>query len=91
MNMDKRDVLEVLEKLPPKCASRLLTDNSPIMICRGESGYYPLKPSFDVDGYNARHGVSAAHRAAMDIGSAFGWEVPAADPDMYEIVAIPRT
>lgn len=77
------DVLKTLEKLPKICASVSLTDGSPITIRRGVSGYYPAPPSLDVDGFNARHGVSPAQRMAMEIGSMFGWEVPGADPDQH--------
>ena len=78
-----KDGLKTLEKLPEICAARSLTDGSPIMIRRGVSGYYPAPPSLDVDGFNARHNVSAAQRLAMEIGSMFGWEVPGADPDQH--------
>ena len=38
----------------------------------------------DVDAYNERHSVTAAQREAMEAGSIFGWEIPAADPRTYE-------
>ncbi len=73
------DVLEVLEKLPKLCATRLPSDNTPILIRRGVSGYYPAPPSLDVEGFNLRHGVSEAAREAMLAGSMFGWDTPAAN------------
>ena len=76
------DVLKTLEKLPEMCAAAHW-DGSPIIIKRGVMGYYPAPPSLDVERYNARHGVTAAQREAMEVGSMFGWEVPGADPDRY--------
>lgn len=78
------DLLETLQKLPPICASRLPSDDSPILIKRGVKGYFKVDhPDFDVNGFNARHGVTGKQKFAMEIGSMFGWHVPAADPD-YE-------
>ena len=66
-----------LERLPPMCAANHPTDNRPIIIKRGESGFYDcLRPDFDVASFNARHGVTVAQREAMEIGSMFGWHVP---------------
>ena len=76
-------VLDNLNKLPELCASINPTDGTPIMIRRGVSGYYPAPRTLDVDGYNARRGITAAQREAMEIGSMFGWEVPGADPDNH--------
>lgn len=78
-------VLATLKKLPEICASRSMIDNSPIMLRRGVIGYYPAPPSLDVDGFNARHGVTKAQQDAMEIGSCFGWEVPGADPDNHSV------
>lgn len=77
------DVLKTLEKLPPLCAARQPSDNSPVIIRRGISGYYPAPLNLDVDGFNARHGVSEVQREAMVVGSMFGCDVPGADPDKY--------
>lgn len=78
------DVMATLAKLPEMCASRDLADGSPIILKRGVQGYWPApRSNFDVDGFNARHGVTAAQREAMEIGSMFGWDVPGADPDNH--------
>lgn len=77
------DVLNTLQKLPPMCAGRHPSDGSAILIKRGVAGYWPARPDFDVDRFNARYNISAAQVEAMQIGSMFGWEVPGADPDMH--------
>ncbi len=78
------DVLEILELLPPQCASINATTGESILIARGVIGYYPAPVGMDVDRYNERHSVTAAQREAMEAGSIFGWEIPAADPRTYE-------
>lgn len=76
------DLCNNLAKLPAICASRLFSDGSPILIRRGETGYYPAPfPDFDVDAFNRRKGVTPAQREAMLGGSMFGWHLPIADPD----------
>lgn len=74
-----REAVQV-HTLPLTCAARLLSDNSPILIKRGESGYTPLSRDFDVDSYNARRHVTDAQINAMLAGSMFNWSVPGADP-----------
>jgi hypothetical protein len=77
------DVLNVLQKLPPICASVLLSTGERILLKRGVMGYWPAPLRRDVDGFNRRHNVTAAQREAMEIGSLCGWDVPGADPDLY--------
>jgi hypothetical protein len=77
------DVLHVLQKLPPICASVLLSTGEPILLKRGVMGYWPAPLRLDVDGFNRRHNITAAQREAMEIGSLCGWDVPGADPDSY--------
>jgi hypothetical protein len=72
-----------LEKLPEMCAARNPSDGKPILIKRGVKGYFPVNNNLDVDGFNARGGVTAAQVEAMTAGSMFGWDCPAADPDTY--------
>jgi hypothetical protein len=74
------DVLDTLKKLPSMCAA---TDpqGAPVLLKRGVAGYWPLRPGFDVDGFNQRHGVTSRQVQAMEIGSIFGWDAPGADPD----------
>jgi hypothetical protein len=71
----------LMEKLPELCASRLLTDGSPIMLKRGVKGYWPMPEGFDVEGFNERKGISAKIKLCMEIGSMRGFDVPGADPD----------
>ncbi len=82
---------ENLSKLPAECLSVLNTTGEAILIRAGERGYYPIihQPSIllregeTMDAYadrmNAEDGISKAQRRAMEAGSMFGWEVPAAD------------
>lgn len=92
-----RDVLTTLQKLPPYCATVLNSDTSLVIgIRRGERGYTELrrKPNEDearafADHIN-RNIASKAQVAAMEAGSIFGWEVPGADPDMYEADGAPK-
>jgi len=74
-----------LEKLPESCATKLLTDEQPIIIKKGESGYYPAPSELDVESYNLSRNITKGQVKAMESGSMFGWHVPAADPDMYTV------
>ena len=71
------------EKLPEYCYARLISDNSPIKIIRGESGYYPQPEYFDVEKLNRLSNVTPEQQEAMLVGSMFGWDVPGANPDVY--------
>jgi len=84
------DVLEVLKKLPPMCAAKMPGTGEPILIKRGEMGYYGRNPNFDVDAYNKERGITRYQVEAMLVGSMFGWEVPGADPDLYEREALAK-
>jgi hypothetical protein len=74
-----------LAKLPGLCAARHPIDATPILISAGEQGHYRAFTGFDVDGFNARHKITPAHVEAMMAGSLFGWHVPGADPDAYNL------
>lgn len=77
------DVLKTLAKLPEMCAIRNAATGDPIMIKRGELGYYPItSPNFDVDGFNQRRGITRAQVRAMEIGSMFGWDVPGVEHEL---------
>jgi len=52
------------------------------MILRGLRGYWPMDD--DPDQYNTDLGITPAQIEAMFAGSMFGWNVPAADPKIYE-------
>ena len=84
------DVLEVLKKLPPMCAAKMPGTGEPIIIKRGVKGYWKANPKLDVDGYNKSQGVTRYQVEAMLAGSMFGWEVPGADPDLYEAEALAK-
>jgi hypothetical protein len=75
----RRNITDVLADLPKVCAAHSPGDNAPILIRRGERGYFPA-PGIDVDAFNARHGVTEAQREAMLAGSMFGFDCPGADP-----------
>lgn len=75
--------MDKLSKLPEMCAAWNLETGDAMLIRRGIEGYYPA-PGLDVEAFNARHGITPAQLEAMEIGSMFGWNVPGADPDMWE-------
>ena len=83
-NIIRRELLTVLSLLPERCASRLQETGQPIVIVRGERGYYPMGTDFDVDAYNKARGITAAQVEAMVAGSMFGWDTPGADPANYQ-------
>lgn len=74
--------------MPRYCMARLVTDDSPILVTLGESGYRPaahlLAPGETPENWNRARGITAAHSEAMVIGSCFGWGVPGADPMQYQ-------
>lgn len=76
--------IAVLDSLPEICATRLVETDDPIIIKRGEAGYWPMPDGMTIEGVNALFDVSPAQVAAMEAGSMFGWTVPAADPARYD-------
>ena len=83
------DVLDTLAKLPavvyvdnPQNGT-YSTDAPIIAIRRGVMGYYPIQSSRDAAWLNEPT-TTPAQIAAMKMGSCFGWEVPAANPDNYD-------
>ena len=77
--------------LPPYCFGILPSTGEVIKIIRYEKGYIPLKavPVGDaktsgVALLNDAIGVSKAQAAAMQAGSLFGWDCPAASPKSYD-------
>ena len=73
---------QMIERLPEMCMARLMSDNSPILIKRGQEGYRPYNN--DPDEFNRVTGVTPAQREAMVAGSMFGWDVPGANPENYD-------
>lgn len=76
------DVVPTLLKLPRMCLAYLPGTREVTAIRRGVSGYYPIRTRLTPEDYNERHGITADEVEAMQNGSAFGWEIPAADPDI---------
>lgn len=82
---------KVADGLPELCFSILPGAGSLICIKRGESGYYPsdwdtgdpVQNRELADYNNQRLGVTTAQRLAMEAGSMYGWNCPAADPAQY--------
>ena len=78
--------------LPETCFSVLPSSGQLIIIKKGESGYYPSDWSTDdparnrelADYNNHLLGITPAQREAMECGSMHGWDVPGADPKVYE-------
>lgn len=74
-----------LDKLPP-FAVVAGPDGAPVYVLKGVSGYVEapeLAKHYSVEEANALIGVSPAEAKAMEAGSMFGFDVPAADPDNY--------
>jgi len=77
-------------KLPPSCFHVLETSGELVIIKNGEQGYFPCTWSTDnveqnkrtADYTNERLGISKLEVQAMVNGSMFGWNIPAADPDI---------
>jgi hypothetical protein len=57
-----------------------------IALTAGQSGYNAttVETQAHCDALNAELGVSKAQIAAMEAGSMFGWDVPAANPARYD-------
>ena len=77
--------------LPPYSFGILPSTGEVIKITRYEKGYIPLKarPQGEAKNYGAEPlndaiGVSKAQAAAMQAGSMFGWDCPAAKPKSYD-------
>lgn len=82
MRLARRNIEAVLADLPQFAAARLPTDGSPILLKRGERGYWIVE-GMDPDAFNKQRGISHAQVEAMVAGSMFGFDVPGADPLNY--------
>jgi hypothetical protein len=74
----------LLDRLPVMCAVHKVGTGEPIILKRGETGYWLLPSDVTVDEFNAAFQPTPAQLAAMEAGSIFGWDVPGADPANYD-------
>lgn len=79
------------DRLPEMCATRLSKTGEAVVLKRGEAGYWPLPEGWTVERFNAAFAPTPAQVAAMEAGSLFGWDVPAADPANYDSAGRPRS
>jgi hypothetical protein len=80
-----RDVLENLQKLPPRCAA--VIGGRAVFIRRG-AGSVPadvLSPT-TVDQWNSLNGVTPQQVQAMIVGATLGWDRDGADPETHNEV-----
>jgi hypothetical protein len=79
--------------LPFSCMAVLTSTGDLVNIRRGMTGYYPSdwnvpgdrKRNEDIAAFNnAQHELTKAQCAAMVCGSMFGWDVPGANPAIYD-------
>lgn len=91
MERNGSTVIPLRSSLPRKCFALLPSNEDVIIIERGKSGYERAgltskeqTPQEIVDTFNDTMGVSKAQAAAMQAGSMFGWDTPAANPRNYD-------
>ncbi len=85
-------VIPLRASLPERCYSILAESGEPIILVKGESGYYRSDVRCIskedarefVSKLNSELGVSRAQEHAMQVGSMFGWDAPGADPAIYD-------
>ena len=81
-----------MKKLPEMCYGILPSSGEIIVLKNGEKGYYETgiftnsrKEAEEIaEERNEILGVSKAEATAMQAGSMFGWNCPAADPESYD-------
>lgn len=84
--------------LPELCYSVEKNTGKLIVIKRGEKGYYNTNYNTEnadsnracADFQNEKLGVTVVQRAAMEAGSMFGWNTPAANPKNYDKYGKPK-
>jgi hypothetical protein len=79
-------------RLPPFAAVKDTVTGKPILIKRGESGYWPgkvmeLHTDEDIERFNSERKVTPGMAEAMHFGSCFGWDVPGATLEAGEEMA----
>lgn len=83
--------------LPDLCYSVLPSSGELVMLKKGEAGYFSCAYNSDSEYHNRRQlkhlnerlQVTPPQCAAMEAGSMFGWNVPAADPNRYDMRGTP--
>lgn len=76
--------------LPEMCATIMPNTLEPIVVKRGQSGHWPLPDGMTIERVNQVFKATPPQIAAMLVGSMFGWDVPGADPDRYDVQGRPR-
>lgn len=81
---NKTKTTETAAGLPEVCASRNPADDSPVLLKRGEKGFWPMSATnVTPEECNKAWGITKSQEKAMLVGSMFGWNVPGADPANY--------
>ncbi|WP_090739344.1 hypothetical protein [Paenibacillus sp. Mc5Re-14] len=77
--------------LPEYCFVALETTGEVVMVHRYQMGYSPTRKGNEpwygeetADAVNADRGITKAQAIAMKNGSMFGWDIPAANPNLYD-------
>ncbi len=84
--------------LPDMCYTVLPSNGELVALKRDELGYFPCAYNSDNPHFNQRQmkhlneglQVTPQQRAAMEAGSMFGWGVPAANPNNYDMRGKPK-
>lgn len=76
--------IALLDRLPVMCATYHGETGDPIILKRAESGYWRMPGDMTVEQFNAAFLPTPGQIAAMEAGSVFGWDMPAADPGNYD-------
>lgn len=65
-----------MNALPEACATTNM-DGKPIMIKKGETGYYLMDENFNPTAYNTVFDIDEEVIEIMTCASMFGWDIPA--------------
>lgn len=77
-----KDVLETLQKLPPKCAAIVFGQPRTILRGANQMGMF-VGDQHTVDQWNLSQGISPEQVQAMIVGVTLGWDKDGADPDTH--------